>query len=328
MSWPCQRCDASLISGAVCGRCDGAAYPAPPAAPPRPLPPPVPPPPAGGPQPRVLAGANGEISAPALVTGALIGIATSVSILGTRGNMSWGMAVLMILAAGVMLAHGTRIALPQTLGRVVGHTQAPAWVCGLAVCQAVVQFGASLPAVAWCAAAAASVHGLRRQARALVAWAASLVRTLRLPEVLLVGGALVCGASLFLRWGSSGYFLGGFQNNHMRDRTFDGFTSEYTDRWEFGFNMMTNWVDVPVDGRQRPLAALVLLAVGVLLLAVRNLPSGPARAWTVLVPAAAVSVWGLTGMSGEAGPWVFLAGAAAMDVAVVRTVLHLRRSRT
>ncbi|MEV7676602.1 hypothetical protein [Streptomyces sp. NPDC088752] len=263
-----------------------------------------------------------------MATGALIGVATLVSALGARGDMSWGMAVLMFLSASVMLIRGVQTTLPEPLGRVVWHVQAPAWICGLTVCQAVVRFSASFPAVVWCVAATATVYGQRQQARALTAWAASQARTFRASEVLLVGGALVCGASLFLRWGSSGYFLGGFQNNHMRDRTFDGFTSEYTDRWEFGFNMMTNWVDVPVDGRDRPLAALVLLAVGMLLLAARSLSSGPVRAWTVLLPAATVSVWGLSGVSGEVGPWVFLAGAAAMDVAVVRTILHLRGSRT
>ncbi|WP_256105465.1 hypothetical protein [Streptomyces sp. ODS05-4] len=233
----------------------------------------------------------------------------------------------MLLAAGAMLLRGlaaARASLPFSLRRAADHPAMPAWVCGLTVAQCLVLLDVSLPALMWVAAAAAMVGQQRRPARGFLVWAAATARAVRQPAGALVAGAVVCAVSLFLPWGRGGYFLGGFQNYHTRDRTFDGFTSEYTDRWGMGFNMMTNWVDLPVDGRHRPLAALALLALGVLLVALRGMTAGAPRAWTVLLPAAVVSVWGLTGASGEPGFWVFLVGAVVMDAAAVRAVLRLR----
>jgi hypothetical protein len=137
-----------------------------------------------------------------------------------------------------------------------------------------------------------------------------------------LGGALLCLTSMWLlSWGySGGGFLGGFQPYHVREMQMDGFTRNYVDHYEFRYDSMVNYMPpYASSGRARPFSALVVLALGALVVLTRARPPQLGRSpWLLPVLAGGITLWAVLGLVSRPGPWLFLAGALLIDVAVAR----------
>jgi hypothetical protein len=257
-----------------------------------------------------------------LVTGTSVAVAVLLHALRNGSELGVPWSVVMTSTAVLIGLNDSLVRLPGTathnsLARLAIHPRTRSGLSALVVAQALTLADAALTTLFWAVAAASACR---------IHWAesAAFLRRLRagagIAAVITLTGAAACWTGLFLTWERGGYFLGGFENNHMRDRQFDGFTQQYSDRWEFGWNMMTNWVDVSETGRERPLAVLAVLATGWLCVTLLRapMPSSGRQRWTAPVVIGTLAVWAVPGVGMHAGPWVFLLGVALLGLAAVQ----------
>ncbi|WP_205525789.1 zinc ribbon domain-containing protein [Pyxidicoccus trucidator] len=148
-----------------------------------------------------------------------------------------------------------------------------------------------------------------------------------------LAGAAACAVSLLFSWGSGvgGWAsLGGYGYEVSRVTEMDRSgrpTGSSWDEWNYGWRSNPSYTPYVyrTSGRARagaPLAVMSLLALALLALVPR------ARAAVApLLPlglAVLLTVWGLLGLSARLGPWLFLLGVLAIDVAVVREFMQTR----
>lgn len=267
----------------------------------------------------------------ALLGAGLVAFAILLSVLPMFVGIGWGWSLVMLAASlltGARELHAAGRSLPDPVlraARVAEHLYfLPAFTV-LTFVHAILTLGFGLVPLLWLLAAVVLGYDQRRTLAAFVADHGSPSPSERRLGRWVLGGVLVCVMALFFAWGyrGGGYFLGGYQPYHVRDVQMDGYTRQYTDRWEWRYDMMTNWLPAySSSGRSRAFVSLALLGLGGLVALTRTrkvratLPQ-----WTLLALAGAVTAWGLSGLSWSfmyLGPWLFLVGAVLIDIAVVR----------
>ncbi|WP_193349580.1 hypothetical protein [Corallococcus soli] len=252
------------------------------------------------------------------------------------GGLDLPWAALMLVAAGMLGAREWSAAgrpLPDALKPVVSWAGHPAFLpmfTALTVTQAFLSLGLGVAALLW--VLAALVVG-SVQWRAFRASSAAQVELPRRPaEVRLkrwvFAGVAACAVAMLLPWsGWSGSLVPTARLHRERTITIDdNFGQEIHDDHQWKFNTLV----FPssrggASGRGRLGATgvvLGLLALGVLASVRRARQAVP----TVVMPVLAglITVWALTGLSAKLGPWLFLLGILAVDVAVAREWLGHR----
>lgn len=267
----------------------------------------------------------------ALLGAGLVTLAIVLSMLPVFQGIGWGWSLVMLAASlltGARELHAAGRHLPEPVLRAARVAEHPFFLPGftvLTVVHAILTLSFGVIPLLWSLAAVVLGYDQRRALAAFVVAQGSPAPTERRLARWVLGGVLVCVLSLFFPWEyrGGGYFLGGFQPYHMRDMEMDGFTRQYTDRWEWRYDMRTNWLPAySSSGRARPFVSLALLGLGGLVALTRarktraSLPQ-----WTLLALAGVVTAWGFSGLSWSftyLGPWVFLVGLVFVDIAVVR----------
>jgi hypothetical protein len=148
-----------------------------------------------------------------------------------------------------------------------------------------------------------------------------------------LAGTAVCALSLLFSWGSGvggwaslgGY---GYEVNRVTEVDRNGRSTGYAwNEWNYGWRSNPTYTPYVyrTSGRARagaPLAVMSLLALALL----AWVPRAKAAVAPLLPVGLAVllTVWGLLGLSARLGPWLFLLGVLAIDVAVAREFLQTR----
>jgi hypothetical protein len=267
----------------------------------------------------------------ALLGAGLVAFAILLSMLPMFVGIGRGWSLVMLAASlltGARELHAAGRSLPEPVLRAARVAEHPYFLPAFTVLtfvHAILTLGFGLVPLLWLLAAVVLGYDQRRTLAAFVGDHGSPSPSERRLGRWVLGGVLVCVLALFFAWDyrGGGYFLGGYQPYHVRDVQMDGYTRQYTDRWEWRFDMMTNWLPAySASGRSRPFVSLALLGLGGLVGLTRTrkvratLPQ-----WTLLALAGAVTAWGVSGLSWSftyLGPWIFLVGAVLMDIAVVR----------
>jgi hypothetical protein len=141
-------------------------------------------------------------------------------------------------------------------------------------------------------------------------------------------GTLACALGLLLPWRTyTSLPTAGVRREVRRDTNIDGdFGRETVEESTWVYDpMLFSGEARTVSGRGRAGAPLVVLA----LLALAFLPRLRVTLPSFALPALAgfLTLWGLTGLRAQLGPWLFLAGVLAIDVAVARAFLASRAVR-
>ncbi|MBZ4418072.1 zinc ribbon domain-containing protein [Myxococcus sp. RHSTA-1-4] len=261
---------------------------------------------------------------------------------GTIG-LPWS---LVMLAGSVLLgAREWRAAgrpLPPPLERVAQVAAHPAFLplfTGLTLTFAFLSLSLGLVPLLWLAAAVVLGYVQWRVFQASPASAPELrpaPGATRFKRFVLAGTA-VCAVSLLFNWGSgvgSWYSLGGYgyEVNRVTEVDRSGRpTGASWDEWNYGWRpgFSTTHYAYGTSGRSRtgaPLAVMSLLALAL----VGALPRVRAAVPPLLPPVLAglLTLWGVTGLSSRLGPWLFLLGVVAIDVAVAREFLQPRGTGT
>ncbi|MFP2907601.1 hypothetical protein ACLESD_21635 [Pyxidicoccus sp. 3LFB2] len=263
----------------------------------------------------------------------------ALPVVGGTIGLPWSLVMLagsVLLGAREWRAAGRPV--PPVLERLAQVASHPAFLplfTGLTLTFAFLALGLGLVPVLWLAAAVVLGY---------VQWRVFQVSSASAPELrphpgaarfkrFVLAGAAVCTLSLLFSWGAgvdSRLSLGGYGYEVSRVTEVDSSgrpTGASWDEWNYGWR--SNITNTPyvyrTSGRVRagaPLAVMSLLALALLALVPR------ARASVApLLPlglAALLTVWGLLGLSARLGPWLFLLGVLAIDVAVVREFLQSR----
>lgn len=266
----------------------------------------------------------------ALLGAGLVTLAIVLSMLPMFLGIGRGWSLVMLAASlliGARELHAAGRPLPELVLRAARLAEHPIFLPAFTVLtfvHAILTLRFGIVPLLWLLAAVVLGYDQRRALAALVADQGSPSPTERRLSRWVLGGVLVCVLALFFPWEfRGGGFMGGFQPYKVRDVQMDGFTRTYTDRWEWRYDMMMNWVPpYSASGRSRPYVSLALLGLGGLVALTRARKTrATLPRWTLLALAGATTVWGLSGLSLSftyLGPWVFLVGAVLVDVAVVR----------
>lgn len=257
---------------------------------------------------------------------------------GTIG-LSW--SVVMLAGSVLLGAREWRAAgrpLPAPLARFALVAAHPAFLplfTGLALTFAFLQLGLGLVPLLWVVAAVVLGYV---QWRVFQASPASAPEPRPRPEAarfkrFVLAGVAACAVALLLPWGSgmkSWFSLGGYGYEVNRVTEVDQYnkpTGYSWDEWNYGWRPGASHTHTfySTSGRARtgaPLAVMALLALGLL----GAVPRARAAMPSLLPPVLAVllTVWGLTGLAARVGPWLFLVGMLAVDVAVAREFLQAR----
>ncbi len=267
----------------------------------------------------------------ALLGAGLVTLAIVLSMLPMFQGIGWGWSLVMLAASlltGARELHAAGRHLPEPVLRAARVAEHPYFLPAFTVLtfvHAILTLSLGVIPLLWLLAAVVLGYDQRRALAAFVTVQGSPVPTERRLARWVLGGVLVCVLSLFFPWEyrGGGYFLGGFQPYQVRDIQMDGYTREYTTRWEWHYSSMMNWLPAySSSGRARPFVSLALLGLGglVALTRARKTRASLPR-WTLLALAGAVTAWGLSGLSlslSYLGPWIFLVGLVLVDLAVVR----------
>jgi hypothetical protein len=272
----------------------------------------------------------------ALLGAGFVTLAILLSVLPLFEGIGWGWSLVMLagsLLAGARELHAAGRSLPDPVvpaARLAEHKLfLPAFTV-LTFVHAILTLRFGLVPLCWLIAAVVLGYDQRRTLASFVAKQGAPAPAEKRLGRWVLGGALVCVVALFFSWGygGGGYFRGGIQQVHERDIIMDGFGREHQDRFSYRYSPMMNWVPAyEASGRGRPLVSGVLLGLGGLVVLTRgrrlraNLPP-----WVLPVLAGVVTLWGLAGLASALGPWLFLAGALLVDIAVVRDFLQRPRS--
>jgi hypothetical protein len=272
----------------------------------------------------------------ALLGAGLVTLAIVLSMPRTFQGIGPGWSLVMLAASlliGARELHSAGRPLPEPVLRAARLAEHPLFLPAFTVLtfvHAILMLSFGLIPLLWALAALVLGYDQRRALASFVADQGSPLPTERRLSRWVLGGVLVCVLALFFPWGyrGGGYFAGGYQPYQVRDVEMDGFTRTYTNRWEWRYETMMNWVPpYNASGRGRPLVSLALLGLGGLVALTRarkTLATLPH--WTLPALAGAVTVWGLSGLSLHyLGPWFFLVGAALVDVSVARDFLQRPR---
>jgi hypothetical protein len=146
-------------------------------------------------------------------------------------------------------------------------------------------------------------------------------------------GTAVCAVALLLPWTSGvglRHSLGGYgYDRHLVEEVdpYGRATGNRYDEWTWGWQ--SNPTSTPyfykVSGRGRTGATLMVLSLmGLALLASVSRARAAVPPLVPVVLAGALTLWGLLGLSSRFGPWVFLLGVLAIDVAVLRGYLRAK----
>ncbi|MBN1209243.1 MAG: hypothetical protein JXB05_30580 [Myxococcaceae bacterium] len=267
----------------------------------------------------------------ALLGAGLVALAVFLSALPFFWGIGPGWSLVMLAGSvlvGVRELHSAGRPLPEPVVRAARLAEHPLFLpafTALTFTHAFLSLSLGLVPLLWLLAAIVLGYDQRRALSAFVSEQGKpSPEQKRLGRWVLMG-ALLCAAALFFTWGyRGGYFLGGFQPYQVRDMQMDGFSREYTTRTEWRFSMMTNYVPAySASGRGRPLVSGALLALGgLVLLALGRQTRAALPPWVLPVLAGAVTLWGIAGLASYLGPWLFLAGALLIDVAVVREFMQ------
>jgi hypothetical protein len=271
----------------------------------------------------------------ALLGAGLVALAVLLSALPFFTGLDVGWSVVMLASSvlvGVRELHAAGRSLPEPVLRVARQTGHPLFLPAFTVLtcvQAFLSLRLGLVPLLWLLAAIVLVYDQRCALAALVAEQGTpSPEEARLGRWVLVG-TLVCAAALFFTWGSGGgYSLGGIQPVHVREWKMDGFGREYEDHYEYRYDMWANYVPwYASSGRGRPLASVAVLALGGLVVLTRGRQARTVLPpWVLPVLAGAVTLWGMTGLASYLGPWLFLAGALLIDLAVARELMQRPRA--
>lgn len=246
----------------------------------------------------------------------------------------WSVVMLVCaLLVGVRELHAAGRSLPEPVLRVAHQTEHPFFLpvfTVLTCVQAFLSLSLGLVPLLWLLAAIVLVYDQRRALSALVAEQGTpSPEEVRLGRWVLLG-TFVCAVALFFSWGlHEGYFFAGYRPVQVREWTADGYTKEYEDHYEYRFDMNANYMPAyATSGRARPLVSVAVLVLGALVVLTRG---RQARAslppWVLPVLAGAVTLWGVSGLASHLGPWLFLAGAVLIDLAVAREFPQRPRAR-
>ncbi|NNB88378.1 zinc ribbon domain-containing protein [Corallococcus exiguus] len=251
------------------------------------------------------------------------------------GGLGLPWSVLMLVGAGMLgarewVAAGRK--LPDALVPVVKWAAHPAFLpmfTALTVTQAFLSLGLGVAPLLWVLAAVvlASVQWRAFKASSL----AEPSLTKRPADVRLkrwvFAGVAACAVGLLLPWSSAWSLVPTAHLQRERNITIDNnfaWDIQDNDTWKFNTLVLPSGQGAGT-GRGRLGATgvvLGLLALGVLGSVRRAREALPSVVPAVL--AGLITVWALTGLSSKPGPWLFLLGILAVDVAVAREWLGPR----
>ncbi|MBZ4372139.1 zinc ribbon domain-containing protein [Corallococcus interemptor] len=251
------------------------------------------------------------------------------------GGLGLPWSVLMLVGAGMLgarewVAAGRK--LPDALVPVVKWAAHPAFLpmfTALTVTQAFLSLGFGVAPLLWVLAAVvlASVQWRAFKASSL----AEPSLTKRPADVRLkrwvFAGVAACAVGLLLPWSSAWSLVPTAHLQRERNITIDdnfAWDIQDNDTWKFNTLVLPSGQGAGT-GRGRLGATgvvLGLLALGVLGSVRRAREALPSVVPPVL--AGLITVWALTGLSAKLGPWLFLLGILAVDVAVAREWLGHR----
>lgn len=251
------------------------------------------------------------------------------------GGLGLPWAALMLVGAGMLgarewLAAGRK--LPDALVPVVKWAAHPAFLpmfTALTVTQAFLSLGLGVAPLLWVLAAV--VLGF-------VQWRAFKASSLSEPSLTkrpadvrlkrwVFAGVAACAVGLLLPWSSAWSLVPTAHLQRERNITIDdnfAWDIQDNDTWKFNTLVLPSGQGAGT-GRGRLGATgvvLGLLALGVLGSVRRAREALPSVVPAVL--AGLITVWALTGLSSRPGPWLFLLGILAVDVAVAREWLGPR----
>lgn len=265
----------------------------------------------------------------------------ALPLIGGTIGLPWSVVMLagsVLLGAREWRAAGRPV--PPFLERLADVSAHPAFLplfTGLTVTFAFLKLGLGLVPLLWVVAAVVLGSVQWRVFQASAASAPDLrprPGAARFKRFVLAGAA-VCALSLLFSWGSSAgtwFSLGGYGYEVTRVTEVDRDnrpTGASWDEWNYGWRpgaSSTSYV-YATSGRARagaPLAVLALLSLGLLAAVPRARAAAPAFLAPVL--AALLTLWGVSGLSSRLGPWLFLLGVLAIDVAVARERMANRSS--
>ncbi|NTX34591.1 zinc ribbon domain-containing protein [Myxococcus sp. CA033] len=254
-------------------------------------------------------------------------------IIGGSIGLPWSVTMLagsILLGAREWSAAGRPVPPPlEKLAQVASHAAFLPLFTALAVTFAFLSLGFGLVPLVWVGAAVVLGYV---QWRVFQASSASAPELRPSPEASrlkrwVCAGAAVCAVSLLFSWGTgmrSSTSLGGYGYDdklvYEVDNTGRSTGHTYTDSrytWKPGLTNTSSFF--AKSGRARPGAPLVVLALmslGLLAAVPRARDAVPPMLPYLL--AGVVTLWGLLGLGLHAGPLLFLLGAVAIDVALVR----------
>ncbi|RJS18344.1 hypothetical protein DRW03_24740 [Corallococcus sp. H22C18031201] len=239
-------------------------------------------------------------------------------------------AFVMLVGSAMLVARELRASgrtLPEAIVRTVDVAEHRAFLplfTALTLTHAFVQLGASLASLLWLLAAV--VLGFVQWRAFRVSPASTEEAAGSLEEVRLqrwgLAGVAVCVVALLLPWGTGvGVPIPGLQLH--KERTIyvgQDFSHDVEDKatWKWESGAGGTW-QIAIPGRTRPGGQWVVLSLLALamLVSLRRARAAVPPVVPLLV-AGFVTVWGLLGMASLVGPWLFLAGAVLLDVAVWR----------
>ncbi|NBD10089.1 MULTISPECIES: zinc ribbon domain-containing protein [Corallococcus] len=275
-----------------------------------------------------------------LLGAGLVAAAVLVPVLPFVGGglgLSW--AALMLVASGMLGARewsAAGRALPPALAPVVKWAEHPAFLplfTALTVTQAFLSLELGVAPLLWVLAAVVLGSVQWRAFRASPMGEASLPR--RPGEVRLkrwvFAGVAACALGMLLPWSASwtGSLVPTARMERQRDITIDNnFAWDIQEHHTWKFNTLVFPASTPGAGTGRGRlgatgVVLGLLALGVLASVRRAREAVPSALPALL--AGLITLWALTGLSARPGPWLFLLGILAVDVAVAREGLGPRR---
>lgn len=274
----------------------------------------------------------------ALLGAGLVALAVLLSVLPFFSGIGVGWSLVMLagsLLVGARELHAAGRALPAPVVQAARWAEHPLFLpvfTVLTFVHAILTLSIGIVPLLWLIAAVVLGYDQRRTLASFMAEQGAPAAAERQLARWVLGGTLLCVGALFFSWGygGGGYFAGGIQQVHERDIIMDGFGREHEDRFSYRYNPMMNWVPAyQASGRGRPLVSGVLLGLGGLVVLTRGRRiRSEVPPWVLPVLAGIVTLWGLTGLASALGPWLFLAGAILVDVAVVRDFQRRPRSKT